>query len=397
MTSSTISTLLLLITSLTCLGAEKTAELIRGQIQACKVLLTPEGFGDSFGIPFSTNSVEDFRVQLNEAISLNGLEQFKNGTFFVLGTKMGDEKNLKQRFESVLRESGLFDLGARVRIMSVPSGLVEAESAGIVRRIFERLEYFFPSISRDYQKPLASEVGGGFFTSAAIEVPTILFLHQTMPSPDFELTALTHIVLLGSYTVFSQSMLNWLFRSQMSSTKAQNVELFVKQMALSLPFVLNYQLFGHFGEIAAYLNSYGWNATLAAFPQELARFTVTQGLTLVLQTMFYSQVISKGFGGWINSQNTEYERESARALRPWLQAPVLIADAVILAMAASNTAPLLQIGLFEVNMGHVALASLTATGAYYFSNFSRQLNRTLPLAKFFGELRKKITSWKANP
>lgn len=357
---------------------------IRNQIRQCQTLLIESGQADdSVGIPFSTNNPEEFRAQVAEAVAKYGLERFRSGTFFVLGVQMRDEAATLARFNEVLEASGLNEVGAEVKVLSVPSNLIREESVSLARDILERVRYFWPSITRDAQAPQMAEIHAGWMSTAVLEVPTVIFLYSSLPALDANMTAISHAVILGAYTIYSKSMLNWLLRPGFDKPSLANIELFFKQMALSAPFVANYNIFGKFSEITQYYVLNGWAKTMQAFPHELAAFATTQGLTVVLQTIFYSQVITKGFGGWVNNQVGEDNSRVARASRPWLQAPILMADAVVLAMASSSWGePLLTIGPMELNWGHAGLIAMTASASFIFNKFPDALNKTIPVYKW---------------
>lgn len=357
-------------------------QVIRNQITTCQTFLVgnDQNGDDSVGIPFSSNNAMEFENQLKLSIAQYGKERFRNGTFYVLGVTMDQQSSVLADFSSVLERNGLREVNAQTKVLSVPTRLVRERAIGLARHVLQRLRYFFPSLTRDYQTPQTSEVVAGMMSSAVIEIPNVIFLYGTLPLLDANLTVITHAVVLGAYSVYAKAMLNWLLRSGSKSTTVNNVELFVKQMLLSVPFVLNYNVFGQFSEIASFYSAHGWEATLGAFPEQALSFASTQGLTLVLQTIFYSQVITSGFGAWVDRQQGVSNSAAARALRPILQTPVLMADSVVLAMTSNDSATkLLTVGPMEVNTGHVGLAMMALTGILLFKKFPQILD---PLLRF---------------
>jgi hypothetical protein len=356
-------------------------EQIRNQIRSCKTLfVTPDQKDDSVGIPFSVRNLDQFRAELKTTLAQFGREKFRDGTFYILGVKMQDQAQSEQNYRNVLREFALDEVNAHVTVLSVPSQFIEKESVNLATHALQRLRYFFPSLARDYQKPQRAEVGSGWAVNALIEVPNIFVLFVALPPLDATLTVATHAALLGAYSIYAQSMLNWLRRPGSGSEKMNHIELFLKQMALGVPFVMNYSVFGRFSEILNFYMVHGWQQTLHAFPYELTNFASTQGLTLALQTVFYSQVITNGYGGWVGRQTGDENSRVARAVRPWLQVPVLAAGAITLAAASSNwTDPILAIGPMTINAGHFGLVGLTAAGIFYFKKFPKVMDHTIPI------------------
>ncbi len=377
----------------------QTRTQIRAQITTCQVLLVDrQQVDDSVGIPFSTNDVEDFSNQLQLAIQTHGAERFRGGTFYVLGIQMQDGSKVADAYQEVLIQTGLNLVGAQIKVLSVPAGLLEKESVNLAQDVLERMKYFWPSITRDYQKPQMAEVHAGWASTALLEIPTVIFLYSTLPTTDATLTALAHAVTLGAYAIYCKTMLNWLLRPSTKNAAYANLELFFKQMLVSAPFMVNYNIFGHFTEISNYYATNGWLATMNAFPGELASFGTTQGLTLLLQTIFYSQVISKGFGSWVNRQVGDENSRVARAARPWLQTPVLVLDAVVFAMASSNWGqPIFTLGPAEFNIGHASLLALTATSAFMLTRFPNLLNFGIPVYQSLERIFGRAKQWLFEP
>ena len=325
---------------------------------------------DSVGIPFQINSPESFKEQVEVAITKYGLEAFRDGTFFIRGIPMHREKEVKSQYNTLLNELGLKGVNAKIKVWSVPSNLIEEGSVSLARSALQKLKYFAPSLDKDFQKPQLGEVFNGLGVTVAIEAPNVYFLLSTMEPLNAWTTVTSHAMIIGGLTVFTKTVNNWLQRTNYPGEQQtkKNVELFFKQMLLSLPFAASYSIFGHFSEILNFYSANGWVSTLAAFPNELASFVTTQGLTLAIQTLFYSQVITNGFGKWVDNQVGEEKTKWARTLRPLLQGPVLVADAIFFAMAASNWGePILTLGPSEINWGHVGIIALTGAGVAVFN------------------------------
>lgn len=357
---------------------------IRDHLTSCQALLVSSKQTDDVGLPFSTSNIEDFKRELETQVSELGSEKFRDGTFFILGVAQHKAKATQAAYDAVLRELQLDKVGAQARVMHVPSRLIAEESVSLARHVIQRLEYFFPKLKLDYQKPLMSEFSAGAVTTAMVEVPTVIFLFSTLPTVDATLTVTAHAITLTAMSLYTKSMTNWLLRKGSANGAVNNSELFVKQLLLSAPFVINFNVFGHFSDIVRYYSTHGWAQMAAAFPTEVSSFATTQGITLVLQTIFYSQVITQGFGNWMNRITNPDDVVQARSLRQWLQSPVLMLNAVVLAAASSNWGePILTLGPAEVNWGHAALLALIAGGSGFFKYFPRAFDRILPAYKSF--------------
>lgn len=367
----------------TCAAREPARQPIRAQVRECATLLVEEGqLDDSVGLPFSSHDPKEFETELTAALTKFGPERFRNGRFYVLGVEMSRAIQVTQAYDDILERHGLHALGARALVLDVPTHLVRDEAVRLTQRVMEGLRYFVPSCKRDYQCPQRAEVLSGLFATGAIEIPNVIFLYSSLPALDANLTVVTHVVTLTAMTTFSKSMINWLMRSGTRREWTGSAELFLKQMLFSMPFVANFNIFGRFSEILSFYHAHGAAGLAAALPGEAVTFVATQGLTLALQTLFYSEVMTKGYARWMDAQTGDVDAKAARALRPWLQSPLLMLDAVLLAMASSNWGePLLSWGSAEVNVGHAALLGATVAGKMFFAKFPRALNRFLPLGR----------------
>lgn len=353
---------------------------IRSNIKSCRSFLIPgnQHIDDSVGIPFSTNNIIHFRNELIEAIRIHGLERFRDAKFFVVGIPMKDLRKTQKLYLELEQELGLERVRAQIIVFDVPSDLVLDESISLARRIFEKTLYFFPSLKKDYQRPQIGELISGFSTSAIQELPNMVLLFERMPLLDATLAVTSHTIILSSFLIYEKSLINWILRSGATSEKNKRIEMFLKNMLVSLPFVLSYNVFGNFSKILDFYSKHGFVKMAEAFPNEVLNFGATQGLTLFLQALFYSQVINSGYSAWVNRQVGEINSRDARTIRPWIEMPVLMLNTALLAWASSGQADILySLGPLDLNTGHLALASLTAAGGYLFYISPGFLNPTL--------------------
>lgn len=312
----------------------------------------------SVGIPIGTHSAEEFKKSLTEILELKGEDALRNSKIYVLGVHMGQEKKTSKNYKRYIEELGLSYLNLQVEVLSIPKPMLLELSIENAKAVYSNLQYFFPSLKRDYQTPTWGEVASGFNANLLIEIPTVAFLFQNLPTTDATMTAITHATLIGSYIVFQKTLGNWINRAGTSSRAA-----FLKQASLSLPFILNFNIFGNFSNLVNFVKTNGFEAAAAQFPHEAANFVTTQGFTLFLQTLFYTVVMSRGIRNWVNLQTGAEKVRVARIVSNYNSIPFLALDAVFLAMASTNHSPLMSVGYFDVNMGHLLLAGLTAAGS----------------------------------
>ncbi len=312
----------------------------------------------SVGIPLGTHSEGDFKNSLTQIVQLKGKESLRNSKIYILGVQMGQERIASEHYQRLVEELNLPNLNLQIIVLSVPKQMLLELSIENAKAVYQNLHYFFPSLKRDYQTPTWGEVTSGFNANLLIEIPTIAFLFQNMPTTDASMTAISHATLIGSYIVFQKTLGNWINRAGTSNRSA-----FLKQASLSLPFILNFNVFGNFSQIVNFVNTNGYEAAVAQFPHEVANFVTTQGFTLFLQTLFYTVVMSRGIRNWVNMQSGTENVRVARIVSNYNSIPFLALDAVFLAMASTNHSPLMSVGYFDVNMGHLLLAALTAAGA----------------------------------
>jgi hypothetical protein len=330
---------------------------IRPHLLDCGALLSKAGMSDGVGLPLSTGGLQDFEKSLQAVIQNDGLESLSGSHLYITGIEMGDERSIREKYETILQNHGIESGKITVHVLSAPRSLLARQVTPVLQDAWNRLQYFFPSLKRDFQKPLTSEILTGIASTVPLEIPNAVYLLKSLPSPDAQMVLGIHSATLFAYTVFSQTLLNWLLRPG-----TNRMELFLKQCALSLPFILNYRIFGHFSEIMAKINTQGYSYLLNQGPSAIADFIATDGFTTVLQTVFYSVVITKGAGEWVNGQIIERNQSAARSVRPIVQAPILIVDALLLAYATTSQNILFHVGPLAFNDGHAMLIGLTGLG-----------------------------------
>lgn len=338
----------------------KVRKPVRSRLLECLTLLVPvEALPDNtVGIELSSNRIDDFRREMAEAVRERGAETLRGSQLYVTGVEKSGRSRVLAEYQQVLAELGFEPGSIEVEVLDIPRSVLQARAVASFRELFERLAYFFPSLRLDYQGPIYSELVSGLAAAAAIEATNVVYLYKSLPLLDAHLTVGTHAAVLTLYIVYKKFMVNWLLRPG-----TRRVESFLKQCLVSVPFIVNYGVFGKFSQIAAFVNDRGWDAALHRFPYELTHFASTQGVSVFLQTLFYTLVITKGVRGWENAKEGARESRAARVLSNLITVPILSVDAFLLAFAAANSHPLANLGAFDLNLGHVGLAILTAVGS----------------------------------
>jgi hypothetical protein len=359
---------------------------IRQQILTPGGFLTPSENGsvnDSVGISLG-QTIDEVMNGLTELVKQKGVSALDDSTLYVTGVAMSGERATKAAYAQALQAHGL---RIQVQVLSIPKEQIRAATMASWQALLRRLIYFFPSITRDYQKPTLAEVSWGLVSSAIIEGPNAVFLYHTLPSVmDANITLASHLVIITTYAVYQKFMTNWLLRPGTG-----HVEAFMKQVLMTFPFVVNFNILGHFSEIMSFYQQHGWAGTVARFPTELATFATSQSLTIVLQTMFYNMVITDGIRAWENRQ-VGRASQTVRGVSKIVTVPWLIADAMVMTLASTGGSVLYNIGPMDLTMGHVYLAALTLFGKGLFWIAPDFLNPTLrwydgahELALGFGE------------
>lgn len=356
---------------------------IRENIRTCATFLVPQdpNADGSVGALFSDLDVDSFRSAVQQAIAEKGREILLGSDIYLTGVEMGSQKEIREQFALVLKELGFGKEDFNIHVLSIPKRLVEKSARSLARAALQNLIYWFPSFERDYQSPRLSEISVAITANVAIEIPNVIYLFQALPSMDAKAVVTTHAITLVAYSIYTKALANWLSRSG-------NVATFLKQIATSLPFVANYAVFGNLSKIVEFFQANGWEATAGAFPEALANFAATQGLSVLLQTIFYTVVVVKGVIGWQQTREGTQDALDARVASQWVRAPILAVDAIALAMAAgTGSSPLYSfdiplLGEMVINSGHALLAGITAAGSALIF-WPQMLNPVLPGYRWF--------------
>lgn len=360
--------------------ASHAQEQIRTQIREPKTMLTfKDSADDSLGIPFSANSVQDFTQRMHGLLQTQDRSSLQGSTLWILGVSMRDEARVHKDFNQALVNLGLQDQKIRLKIMSVPERVLRQKSESLARDVLEQTLYNFPSVRRDYQKPQLAEVINEHIVSAAIAIPTFVFLFSTMEPAAAYSTAFVHATLLSATSIFSKTILNWMLRKEYISERANEFQLFIKQIALSLPFALTFSIVPHAQELQTFLINTPWADIIQASAQQTGKFVITQGFGMVLQALFYSQVMVNGLAKWVANQKNEAASKAARSVRPWLALPILSIDAFLFAMASSSGGEsVFHSQYLTINQGHLGLMALIVGGGVILQKYSHFLNVLLP-------------------
>ncbi len=332
---------------------------IQSQILECNAILSDASMGDGIGLPLSTGKIEDFKQAFIKRISEKGRESVVGSEVYVTGIAMGNEKAIRSQYESVIGELGFSKSEIKVKVLSAPRSLLAHEEVNnAVQEIFHRMRYFIAPRGQQFQVPTWAEIRSGSLVTAAIEFPTIVYLVGALGHVNAEVAISIHTATLAAYTIWSQTLLNWLLLPG-----AGRMEKFLKQCMMSMPFIVNYRIFGHFTEIVARIQTQGFDQAIRAHGIEaMEKFIASDGMTTILQTIFYSTVIVDRAGGWVYGQTIEKNQLAARAVRPFLQWPILVMDAALMAYSAQTQNVLFHLGPLNFTDAHLGFIGITGIG-----------------------------------
>lgn len=359
-------------------------------------LCLPEKVGDknvlndSVGIPLGGVDAELFRTQMLKVINSRP-EALNGAVVYVAGVDLQHEKQTKAEYENVLVDLGLTPEQVKIKILSIPKLEVEKGVQHTLKYVFQKMVYWFPSIKRDFQKPDRNEVISGLISTSIVETGNITYLMTSLPTPDAYLTVTVHLITKLSMTIFQKFTFNWMLRPGSSK-----FELFSKQLFFSLPFIINYNVFGNWTAISKYVSTHGMVAAVERFPTELASFGTTQGLTILLQTFFYAVVNTKVIGGWEMRQHGTQNSNNARVVRNIARIPSSFMNAIALAIAGGvGASTVASIGPLQLNNGHLYLLGMTVGGVIF---YKLSLDPMLSLYnKADGFIAGKVKAIKVNP
>lgn len=396
--------LLLFILSFFSFSQESVERLpIRSHIGVCNTFFSPYSpkaslkldLGTGFQLT-SNHSLEDFSKEVDKLIESHqkkyhedGKEVFYKGSFYITGVGMGEESLAKSRYLEVLKEKGLDTQRVNLKVLSFSQKKIKGLTLSSVRGLLEKTRYWFPSLKRDYEKPfLKEEVLETLVTTAIIELGSVSFILSNYQGLDAYALLGSHTALILSYDVYKKFLTNWVLRPQTSKLGG-----LLKQLSLSLPFVVSYNIAGNLSEIIDFIKLNGMEVTTELFlSQELPQFATTQMVTLIAQTLFYRTVMSDWLGAWW-SQKSGSKRLIAKSVQEKLKIPILALNAYFFAMASSGGNPLFSMGEFGYfNMGHLALGIMASTGMIMAKTFPNALD---PLIKTQALVSEKIHKLRA--
>lgn len=334
--------------------------------EKCTTFFCPQDFdtqtgkmiiNESVGIPIANGDIGSFELALQNILSRTEKENFR-GIIYIAGVDIHSEELLRQNNQEILYRLGLQEQ-IQIKIISMPKEKINDLTIRSAKVFIDRVIHWFPSLKRDFESPHSNEVIAALASTALIETGTVYYLFNTLPTTDALLTVTFHTVLLCAYAVYTKFIMNWLLRPG-----SNTVEAFLKQLSITLPFVLNFNIFGQYTPLVEFLKTHSVQQTMAAFPKEAIEFASTQSVTMLLQTLFYYVVITKVIGDWANKQKGVTKNSEARVYRKISEMPILGIDAIVLAIASGAGAnTLLSMGPLEVYDGHAMLLMLTVLGA----------------------------------
>lgn len=321
----------------------------REQILTCSTFLAPAAVARKTSVArrVGGHDAEEVKAGLRE-LRLHHPEMDLHGaTLFITGVAMSDRAQVETQMDTLLSELNQEGFDLQYRILTVTDELAGKPDVPTLKRWWQKLNYFIPSLSRDYQTPTWDEFKSGFITTGIVEVPNAIYLGLTMPPEAAIPTLAIHTGLLLTFNVFKKWIVNWLLRPGINSPK----EIFFKQVSLTVPWLLNYGLAGSYAGWMADPSTIAQSLSLSHIGSQTLQFTINQGPTVALQMWFYSYVITQGIRQWENSQAGDEDSETAKSVANYIAMPFLAADAVLLTMAGTGHFPILSVAPTTISFG----------------------------------------------
>ena len=334
----------------------------------------------SVGIPLGTPDLLTFEKGLRATVADKGVEVFRDTSFWVFGVEMKNEKQTRAEYQALLHELGLDRVGARVVVYSVPSALIKERLEKTWSGFFERMAYYFPSVTRDFQMPFVSEALLAFTLVSLTNVYNVAFvLPKSLDGIEYGLTAVMHLALNYSTNIFYKFQTNWTNRYQTQPKWSQWIERNSKQAILTLFFVINYNIFGNITDISQFFASdLEWADKMSVAWGATGTFLKAQLMTIALSCIYYTTYNANGFGKWLVSVDGVERSEVAQKILPWIRVPTSTLQTALLAISSTSAAaPLLDVGFLEARPGHAYFVAAIAAGAYFFWKWPHALDRVL--------------------
>lgn len=340
---------------------------VRGSPQ-CAIIHSPLINGkinDSFGYKVSGHDADELRqslILLKARADAEDVEGRLNVTNLPMWSQQSRE--FLAQVHSVVDETGLSD-SIEVKAHYVPSrsGLVGA---------LEKIRYFFP-MKQDYEKPLPEEIWAGVPATGGAEMTSALYALSAFPPEVSAPLLASHFGLLLTLTAFRRTLSNWQNRSGASLSGS-----FMKQALTSGVFIANYRVMANWPEIYSTVKEQGFGAA-HTFAQNGGHFLADQGVTTMIQTVFFWLTFSRGVYRWeaMVSQSPEMSKASRRTaalVTPaifWVSGPMLM-------WASTSDHVVAQLGSMQFNPGQIGLLTLAAGGAWLSANPMR-LQKIVPV------------------
>lgn len=380
---------LLLIFSFLTLPAQELVNF-KNDIKSCNLYFATTKLPTSHAFYLSNKNPEEFESSVKKIIAEKGISYLEEGTFYMTGVPMGKSgKNWVNDYNKILEQNGVNLKKAMIRPITIPRSMIEKIHTNIIVKMMDRIKYFFPSISKDFENIQLGEAALGLTFMVFNELGTSSYVLSSAANlRDATLTLVTHFTTLTFLTVFGSSVGRWIMRSPGSLNIGKislPTESLAKQFLLSLPFILNFQIFLNYSSVDTYMHSVTSEQFFNEFfASTLPNFFKSQTPSLILQTVFYNMVMTKNMRGWIFNQPSIKESEAAKNLFPLVTIPLALFDGWSFAQAGSLPSTY-HLGPFDLNQGHLYLTYAIAGGWLYSSNFA-QKNFHNKLIKYYLEM-----------
>ena len=324
-------------------------------------------FNDGSGFKLNQAHLDkNFKNEAKRLWDQYGEDYFYQGRFVLTGIDMQDAKAAKLKYLNYLSEIGLDASKVDLQVMSYPFAKVTGLNKSSLKAAINKMKYHvLPSKTHDFQKVYFKQKTLKTLESTAwIETLGLVMtgMSESLSTPEKASLIASNLALFYLYAKYKDSWLNWLFRPG-----SNKVIGFAKQVSLSIPFVISYNLFGNISDITQYLTSVGVTAdllpALGAQVQAILPFAFK---TAVLAGMWHRFVNTDIFGAWYNGQKSLGSIQELKAFKTMEKTMRVFGvpfSVMFLFSALPATQTILDLGiggLGTFNSGHIQMLVYTA-------------------------------------
>ena len=377
-------------------------------VPECNAFYTPYDpnalipFNDGAGYKITQANLDNnFKSEAQRLWDHYGEEYFYDGRFVLTGIDMQDAVATKAKYLNYLEDLGLDASRIDLQVMSYPFAKITGLNRSSILAATNKVKYhLLPSKVRDFQKVYFKQKTFETLKSTAwIETIGLVMtgLNEGLTTPEKTALIGANIGLFYLYAKYKDSWLNWLFRPG-----SNKVIGFAKQVSLSIPFVVSYNLFGNVTDIAEFFSNSGLNQVFPALKDQIQMIIPFAAKTAILAGLWHRLVNTDILGGWYNSQKSlgsVAELKAFTTMEYSMRAFGVPFSLMFLYSALPGTQTLIDLGIGGAgtfNAGHITMLAYTAATVATFKAYKAATGKSL--MDFFNALKtpKLLKTWQEN-